>query len=111
LVRHDGKPLDKSLPKQLVGATKWDKWVDEDKEDLRVIDFGEGFIKGAEPAKLAQPGPMRVPETIFAEPFDHRVDLWCAGCVVRDAPPILQKIDINTRRFIRSSLEQFRLVA
>jgi hypothetical protein len=41
------------------------------------------------------------PETIFAEPFDRRVDLWW------DAPPILQKVDINTRRFIHSSLEQF----
>jgi serine/threonine-protein kinase SRPK3 len=83
LVRLDGKPLDKSLPKHVVGAPKWDNWVDEDKEDLRIIDFGEGFLKGAEPAELAQPKPLRVPETIFAEPFDHRVDLWRAGCAVR----------------------------
>ena len=83
LVRHDGKPLEKSLPKHLVESAKWVNWVDKDKEDLRIIDFGEGFLQGAEPVKLAQPGPVRVLETIFAEPFDHRVDLWLAGCVVR----------------------------
>ncbi|KAN0071169.1 Protein kinase-like domain containing protein [Elaphomyces granulatus] len=64
LVRHDGKPLEKSLPKHLVESAKW------------------GFLQGAEPVKLAQPGPVRVLETIFAEPFDHRVDLWLAGCVI-----------------------------
>jgi hypothetical protein len=83
LVRHDGKPLEKSLPKHLVESAKWVNWVDKDKEDLRIIDFGEGFLQGAEPVKLTQPGPVRVLETIFAEPFDHRVDLWLAGCVVR----------------------------
>jgi len=56
--------------------------VDEDNEDLRIIDFGESFHQGAEPERLSQPGPFRVPEIIFGEPFDHRVDLWCAGCVI-----------------------------
>ncbi|KAK9486522.1 hypothetical protein V1527DRAFT_59169 [Lipomyces starkeyi] len=46
------------------------------------MDLGEGFLQGAEPTALAQPGPLKVPETIFAECFDHSVDLWRAGCTV-----------------------------
>ena len=61
----------------------WIKWMDEDDEDIRIIDFGESFFQGAEPAKLAQPAPLRAPETIFTESLDHRVDLWHAGCMMR----------------------------
>ena len=91
LVRLDGKPLDKALPKYLVEATEWFYWADEGIEDLRLIDLGESFLQRAEPTRLAQPPALKVPETIFAESFDHRVDLWRAGCVV----PILQKVYIN----------------
>jgi hypothetical protein len=38
-----------------------------------------------------------VPEIIFAEHFDHRVNLWRAGCVVR-CPTIFAEVDTNTRR-------------
>lgn len=84
LVRLDGEPLAKGLPKHLVKAAEWDDWVDEDEEDLRIIDLGESFLQGAEPETLAQPGPLRAPETIFTERFDHRVDLWRAGCMVSE---------------------------
>lgn len=82
LLREDGKPLAKGLPTQLVEAAKWLGWDDEDDEDLRIIDLGEAFRKGAEPAKLAQPGSLRAPETIFTDRFDFRVDLWRAGIMV-----------------------------
>jgi serine/threonine-protein kinase SRPK3 len=82
LIRTDGKPLGKGLPKYLVKAIEWDYWADECIEDLRIIDLGESFLQGAEPPSLAQPRPLKVPETIFADSFDHRVDLWRAGCVV-----------------------------
>ncbi|OGM49926.1 hypothetical protein ABOM_001472 [Aspergillus bombycis] len=82
LVRLDGKALDKGLPKHIVKATEWDEWIDEDDEDLRILDFGEAFLQGDEPRALAQPGPLRVPETIFLQCFDHRVDLWRAGCMI-----------------------------
>lgn len=82
LARLDGKPLDKSLPKYLVKAAEWVDWVDEDEEDIRILDFGEAFLQGNEPGKLAQPGQLRAPETIFTEYFDYRVDLWRAGLMV-----------------------------
>ena len=82
LTHLDGTPLGESLPKHLIPSAQWSDWADEDNEDLRILDFGESFLQGAEPERLAQPVPLRVPEIIFAEPFDHRVDLWRAGCVV-----------------------------
>ncbi|RAK99538.1 kinase-like protein [Aspergillus ibericus CBS 121593] len=82
VTRIDGEPLDQGLPKHLIKAASWVDWIDEDEEDLRILDFGESFLQGKEPTKLAQPGHLRVPETIFTECFDYRVDLWRAGCMI-----------------------------
>lgn len=83
LARIDDIPLGSGLPTELVKAAEWVDWVDEDEEDVRLLDFGESFLHGEEPAKLAQPGSLRVPETIFTDSFDYRVDLWRAGSMVR----------------------------
>lgn len=55
LARLDGKALEKGLHNQLLKAAGWDKWIDEDDEDHRPIDFGEAFfsLQGAEPEKTA----------------------------------------------------------
>jgi hypothetical protein len=71
------------LPTQLVGAAEWAEWIDEDDEEIRLLDIGESFLQGEEPKTLAQPGTLRAPETIFMDRFDFRVDLWRAGCMVR----------------------------
>ncbi|RFU28879.1 hypothetical protein B7463_g7462, partial [Scytalidium lignicola] len=81
-IRIDGKPLDKGLPTYLVESARWTDWLDESEEDLRILDFGESFIQGTQLERLAQPGPLRVPESIFAESLDYRVDLWRAGCMI-----------------------------
>lgn len=86
LARVDGGLLGPSLPKQLIQKAGWDDWVDEDEEDIRLLDWGEAFLHGAEPAKLAQPGDLRAPETTFTGRFDYRIDLWRAGCTVCIAP-------------------------
>jgi serine/threonine-protein kinase SRPK3 len=91
LLRLDGQPVDKGLPNQLVRAASWDSWFDEDDEDIRIIDMGETFLQGSEPPKLAQPGPLRAPETIFTDNFDYRIDLWRAGLMVRLCHPRFQK--------------------
>jgi serine/threonine-protein kinase SRPK3 len=70
------------MPEQLVEKGGWDDWIDEDTEDVRVIDLGEAFPHGAEPANLAEPGGLQVPEKIFTGRFDYRVDLWRVGCTV-----------------------------
>lgn len=95
LVRLDGKPLETGLPKYLVKPAGWDEWIDEDEEDLRILDFGEGFLQGDEPKTLAQPGQLQVPETIFGDRFDHRVDLWRAGCMVSDSMRTAGRLNVN----------------
>ncbi|KAH8429360.1 uncharacterized protein LDX57_007024 [Aspergillus melleus] len=82
LARIDGTPLENGLPSQLVKATEWTDWIDEDDEDIRLLDFGESFLQGEEPTRLAQPGILRVPETIFTDSFGYRVDLWRTGCMI-----------------------------
>lgn len=82
LAREDGKPLAKGLPSQLVEVVAWSYWNDENDEDLRIIDLGEAFCNGAEPAKPAQPRSLTAPETIFTDRFDFRLDLWGAGILV-----------------------------
>ncbi|KAK3305126.1 kinase-like domain-containing protein [Chaetomium strumarium] len=83
LVRCDRKPHHRSMPQQLVQKAGWDMWIDEDKEDVRLIDFGEAFAHGAEHHQLAEPPGLEVPERIFTGRFDYRVDLWRAGCLAR----------------------------
>lgn len=95
LVRLHGKPLDKGLPKHMVKAAEWDEWVDEDEEDLRVLDLGEAFLQGHEPKTLSQPGQLQAPETIFGNSFDHRVDLWRAGCMVSGLMRFAGRLNVN----------------
>lgn len=82
LARLDGMPLDKSLPTQLIKPAQWVDWIDEDEEDIRLFDIGEGFPHGQNPERLFQPYLLRAPETIFTDDFDYRVDLWRIGCMV-----------------------------
>lgn len=66
--------------RHLVKAAEWVDWVDEGEESI----LESSFLQGAEAGTLAQPGPLRVPETILTERFDYRVDLWRAGCMVSE---------------------------
>ncbi|KAG6035965.1 hypothetical protein E4U41_005881 [Claviceps citrina] len=66
----------------LVRTADWYEWIDDDREDIRVIDWGEAFKHGQVPDRLNQPKVLRAPETMFAGPFDHRVDLWRAGIII-----------------------------
>ena len=68
---------------------EWVGWPDEDDEDIRVIDLGEAFLQDAVPERLAQPGGLQAPETIFTGRFDYRLDLWRAGLIVRFPPSTL----------------------
>lgn len=84
VAHEDGGPLPKGLPTELVEAAEWEDWIDEDEEDIRILDLGQSFLQAEEPEKLAQPGILRAPETIFTGNFDYRVDLWSAGDTVSE---------------------------
>lgn len=83
LVPINGEPLHPGVPRHLVRATEWDLWMEEDEEDIRLIDWGEAFAQGSEPASVAQPPGLTAPESIFtSRRADHRIDLWCTGSLV-----------------------------
>lgn len=85
----DGKALEEGVPCQLVKSTEWAGWPyedDDEDENIRLIDLGEAFTRENVPAKLAQPGGLQAPETIFTDKFDYRLDLWRAGLIVRIPP-------------------------
>lgn len=86
LTRLDGAALGEGVPKQLVRSVQWLGWPaddDDDDDEVRLIDLGEAFRQDAAPKRLAQPGDLQAPETIFTGRFDYRVDLWRAGLIVR----------------------------
>jgi serine/threonine-protein kinase SRPK3 len=102
----DGKLLDEGMPTQLAKTAGWDKWVEEDDEDIRIFDLGEAFLKGAEPKMLAQPRQLKAPETILTDSYDYRVDLWRAGIVVRTLrlKRLGKDTDIDLGRYSQSCL-------
>lgn len=49
---------------------------------IKIIDFGEAFLKGEGPDTLHTPLAVRAPEALFGDQIDYRVDLWSYGCLV-----------------------------
>lgn len=89
-----GKPRSSHLPSQLVGVAIWAVWYDGPEEDLRLIGWGDCFPISEKRSSLAQPRNLRSPETFFVGTFDHRHDLWRAGCAVSSVfLPIMENHD------------------
>jgi hypothetical protein len=106
VVRLDGKPLPAGIPKELVRKFECTAlWGDEDEEDIRLLDWGQAFVQGQEPAKLAQPRGLWPPETIFTKELDYRVDLWRAGATVRSVVQLSQT-PANITRYIHLFLDK-----
>jgi len=105
VIRVDGRPLGEGVPRQLIKSTEWIGWPyedDEEDEDIRLIDLGEAFIRERIPEKLAQPGGLQAPETIFTDKFDYRLDLWRAGLTVRLW--LLNSCEILPNIYLRSTI-------
>ncbi|KAJ6785229.1 hypothetical protein PWT90_05107 [Aphanocladium album] len=82
LSRADGLPLECNMPKQMVNSMQWKNWNCQGEEKLCLVDWGEAFRIGSPPRKLEQTPEIQAPETTFMDAFDHRVDLWAAGCCI-----------------------------
>lgn len=90
IIRMDGEALGEGIPNEMIKSTEWPGWPnvdDEDDQDIRIIDLGEAFSQNAVPETLAQPEGLQAPETFFTGKFDHTLDLWRAGLMVRHSPP------------------------
>lgn len=54
-------------------------------QTIKIIDFGESFLRTTFPQTLHTPLPVRAPEVLFKDRIDYRVDLWSIGCMVSKA--------------------------
>ncbi|KAJ3474308.1 hypothetical protein NLG97_g9902 [Lecanicillium saksenae] len=83
LLREDGLPLGPHLPRQMTDSMDWANWDCKVGDKLCLVDWGEGFRHDAPlNRRLSQTLHITAPETIFTDNFDHRVDLWAAGCCI-----------------------------
>ena len=81
--RLDGKPLGENVPSHIVRPAPFRKNDILSSPSIKIIDFGEAFLKNNAPKTLHTPLAVRAPEVIFGDPLDHRVDSWSAGCLVK----------------------------
>ncbi|KAJ8610576.1 hypothetical protein MRB53_038481 [Persea americana] len=94
------KRLGCSVPSYLVQSAQWPGWPDADVEsnngedsdsddeydppfeDIRLIDLSEAFAKDIKSVRIAQPGGLQAPESVFKDSLDYKSDLWRAGLVI-----------------------------
>lgn len=81
--RRDGKALEPGMPEYIVKPTSY-RTYSWNAQTVKIIDFGESFLRTAIPKTLHTPLSVRAPEVIFQDRIDYRVDLWSMGCMVRD---------------------------
>lgn len=83
--RTDGQPLGPGLPRYLVRPTSYHQDIETSFGPIKIVDFGQSFLRNESPDTLHTPFPYRAPEIIFQDKVDYRVDLWSMGCLVRNA--------------------------
>lgn len=85
VTRTDGAALPGNVPAYLVRPASLPAGFCQGlntSSSIKIIDFGEAFLKSQPPATLHTPLAVRAPEVIFGDQIDHRQDLWSLGCMV-----------------------------
>ncbi|KAF2022232.1 hypothetical protein BU24DRAFT_417870 [Aaosphaeria arxii CBS 175.79] len=81
--RSDGQPLLEShVPKYIVRPTFYPVKVRSSFESIKIIDFGQSFLRHDVPHEFHNPLAVRAPEIIFKDKVDYRMDLWSMGCLL-----------------------------
>jgi serine/threonine-protein kinase SRPK3 len=73
------------MPRYLVRPTSYPIDIKSSFRSIKIVDFGQSFLRGECPGVLNTPLPVRAPEIIFKDKVDYRVDLWSMGCLVSSA--------------------------
>lgn len=81
--RTDNQPLESGLPRYLVRPTSYHQDIETSFGPIKIVDFGQSFLRNESPDTLHTPFPYRAPEIIFRDKLDYRVDLWSMACLVR----------------------------
>ncbi|KAJ5772948.1 hypothetical protein N7457_007844 [Penicillium paradoxum] len=80
--RLDGQGLEANVPSYMVKPTPYPTQSWDSAQSIKIIDFGESFLRTTIPQTLHTPLPVRAPEVIFEDRIDYQVDLWSMGCML-----------------------------
>ncbi|KAK8238670.1 kinase-like protein, partial [Phyllosticta capitalensis] len=82
--RKDGKPIGPGVPRYLVLPGAFPKFFFPVSNDInvKIVDFGESFLKGKAPETVDTTQCLKPPEVMFGDPLDHRLDMWSMGCLL-----------------------------
>jgi len=80
--RSDGEDMDPGIPEYIVRPASYQTHSWSSTQSIKIIDFGESFLRTAVPQTLHTPLAVRAPEVIFQDRIDYHVDLWSMGCMV-----------------------------
>jgi serine/threonine-protein kinase SRPK3 len=80
--RKDGQQLEPGVPRYLVEPTSYPLDLESSFKSIKIVDFGQSFLRDECPGTLNTPLPVRAPEIVFKDRVDYRVDLWSMGCLV-----------------------------
>lgn len=82
--RKDGKDIESGIriPQYIVLPALYRAHLWNSTQTIKIIDFGECFLRTTFPQTLHTPLPVRAPEVLFKDRIDYRVDLRSMGCMV-----------------------------
>jgi serine/threonine-protein kinase SRPK3 len=80
--RKDGSSLDYGMPQYLVRPRSFPPDLKSSTNAIKIIDYGQSFLRHDTPDEFNTPLPVRAPEIIFKDAVDYRMDLWSMGCMV-----------------------------
>jgi serine/threonine protein kinase len=70
------------VPDYIVRPKTFPVRVSNYSDSIKLVDFGESFVKDSPPMTLRTPLPVRAPEVIFGDVLTANVDLWSTACMV-----------------------------
>lgn len=107
VTRKDGAALIANTPSYIVRPASFSAEICQSLRTssfIKIIDFGEAFLKRQAPRSLHTPLAVRAPEALFGDQIDHRVDLWSLGCLVCASPrPLPEQRRFNIFTAFRTS--------
>lgn len=107
LIRKDGTALTENTPSYIVKPASLPAGICQSlrtSSSIKIIDFGEAFLKRQAPRSLHTPLAVRAPEALLGDHIDPRVDLWSLGCLVCSFPgPLPEQRKFNTFTALRIS--------
>jgi len=84
--RRDGRCLESGMPEYIVRQTSQLNQLQNSAPTIKIIDFGQSFPSTAVLQILHISLSVRVPEVLFKNNIDYRIDLWSMGCMVGKQP-------------------------